>query len=88
MASWIPALDGVKAKQERGATVADVGCGHGASTIIMALAYPQSRFFGFDNHAPSINRAHRSAHEAGVADRVVFEIAGATTFPARATYDL
>ena len=54
----------------------------------MALAYPKSRFFGFDNHAPSINRAHRSAHEAGVADRVVFEIAGATTFPARATYDL
>ena len=73
VASWIPALDGVKAKLERGAAVADVGCGHGASTIIMALAYPKSRFFGFDNHAPSINRAHRSAHEAGVADRVVFE---------------
>ena len=88
VASWIPALDGVKEKLERGAVVADVGCGHGASTIIMALAYPKSRFFGFDNHAPSINRAHRSAHEAGVADRVVFEIAGATTFPARATYDL
>ena len=85
--SWIPSLDGVKEKLERGATVADVGCGHGASTIIMALAYPKSKFFGFDNHAPSINRAHRSAHEAGVADRVVFEIAGATNFPGRSKYD-
>jgi len=85
--SWIPSLDGVKEKLERGAAVADIGCGHGASTIIMALAYPKSKFFGFDNHAPSINRAHRSAHEAGVADRVVFEIAGATNFPARSKYD-
>ena len=85
--TWIPSLEGVKEKLERGATVADVGCGHGASTIIMALAYPKSKFFGFDNHAPSINRAHRSAHEAGVADRVVFEIAGSTNFPSRSKYD-
>jgi SAM-dependent methyltransferase len=88
VSSWIPALDGVKEKLERGATVADIGCGHGASTIIMALAYPKSKFFGFDNHAPSINSAHRAAHEAGVADRVIFEIAGATTFPARSKFDL
>jgi SAM-dependent methyltransferase len=86
--TWIPALDGVKQRLETGAAVADVGCGHGASTILMAQAYPKSRFFGFDNHAPSINKAHRSAHEAGVADRVVFEIAGATNFPERAKYDL
>lgn len=86
--SWIPALDEVKERLERGAMVADIGCGHGASTIIMALAYPKSKFWGFDNHAPSINRAHRGAHEAGVADRVIFEIAGATNFPERAKYDL
>jgi SAM-dependent methyltransferase len=88
VAEWIPALDGVKEKLERGAAAADVGCGHGASTIIMAQAFPRSRFYGFDNHAPSINRAHRSAHAAGVADRVIFEIAGATTFPLRERYDL
>jgi len=88
VAEWIPALEDVKEKLERGAAVADVGCGHGASTIIMAQAFPRSRFYGFDNHAPSINRAHRLGHEAGVADRVIFEIAGATTFPLRQRYDL
>ena len=85
---WIPALEGVQEKLARGAAVADVGCGHGASTIIMAQAFPRSRFYGFDNHAPSINRAHRLGHEAGVADRVIFEIAGSTTFPLRERYDL
>jgi 2-polyprenyl-3-methyl-5-hydroxy-6-metoxy-1,4-benzoquinol methylase len=85
--SWIPALDGVKEKMEKGAKVADVGCGHGASTIIMAQAFPNSRFFGFDNHCPSIERARMSAEEAGVADRVEFSCIGSTEFPG-ANYDL
>src|SRR5215470_3524065 len=70
--AWIPALDGVQAKLEAGASVADVGCGHGATTIIMAQAYPNSRFVGFDYHEPSIERARQAAVEAGVADRVEF----------------
>jgi SAM-dependent methyltransferase len=85
--SWIPALDGAEAKLVAGATVADVGCGHGASTLIMARAYPNSRFFGFDFHAPSIERARQLAAEAGIADRVVFEVASATDFPGSG-YDL
>ena len=60
VAEWIPALDGVEEKLERGAKVADVGCGHGASTIIMAEAFPNSEFFGFDYHDGSIERAHES----------------------------
>lgn len=68
--NWIPALTGIQAKLEQGGTVADVGCGYGASTIIMAQAYPNSRFFGFDNHGPSIESAREAAREAGVADRV------------------
>jgi SAM-dependent methyltransferase len=85
--SWIPALDGVKAKLEKGARVADVGCGHGASTVLMAQAYPNSYFFGFDYHGPSIDRAREAATKAGVEDRVVFEQASAKTYPARG-YDL
>jgi 2-polyprenyl-3-methyl-5-hydroxy-6-metoxy-1,4-benzoquinol methylase len=85
--SWLPALDGVVEKLERGAKVADVGCGVGASTIIMANAYPKSTFIGFDSHAGSIEMARRRAQEAGVADRVTFEVATATTFPG-ANYDL
>ena len=87
VASWIPALDGVAAKLERGASVADVGCGHGASTMIMAEAYPASQFVGFDYHEPSILHARKAAEAAGVADRVRFEVATAKTFPA-ARYDL
>src|SRR4051812_29316881 len=79
--AWLPALDGVVAKLERGARVADVGCGVGASTIIMAKAYPKSKFWGFDYHAGSIEMARQRAREAGVADRVTFEVAKATDFP-------
>ena len=85
--SWIPALDGVEARLQEGATVADVGCGHGASTILMAKAYPKARFFGFDYHGASIERAREEARKAGVDDRIVFERASAKDFPAKG-YDL
>jgi SAM-dependent methyltransferase len=84
---WIPALDGVKEKLERGAKVADVGCGHGASTVIMAAAFPESEFFGFDYHQPSIDRARTLAEEEGVADRITFEAAAAKDYPGN-DYDL
>jgi len=87
VSSWIPALDGVEAKLEAGATVADVGCGHGETTILMARAYPSSRFFGFDTHARSIELARHAAADAGVTDRVVFEVADAAAFPGTG-YDL
>jgi SAM-dependent methyltransferase len=83
---WIPALDGVQAKLEAGARVADVGCGHGASTVILAKAFPRSTFVGFDYHAPSIERARERAAEAGVGDRARFEVASAKSFPG--SYDL
>jgi 2-polyprenyl-3-methyl-5-hydroxy-6-metoxy-1,4-benzoquinol methylase len=84
---WIPALEGVQAKLQRGAVVADVGCGHGASTIIMARSYPRSHFRGFDFHAKSIAVARERAREAGVATRIAFEAAPATSF-AGDRYDL
>ncbi|TAV62522.1 class I SAM-dependent methyltransferase [Rhizobium leguminosarum] len=84
---WIPALAGVEAKLKAGASVADVGCGHGASTILMAQAYPASRFTGFDYHGPSIERAKAAAKDAGVADRVTFEQGSAAEFPGRG-YDM
>jgi SAM-dependent methyltransferase len=87
VSEWIPALDGVDAKLKNGATVADVGCGYGASTILMAQAYPKSKFYGFDYHSPSIEWAHASAVKAGVADRVTFSTAPAKTFPGK-DYDL
>jgi SAM-dependent methyltransferase len=87
VSSWLPALEGVTARLEQGAQVADVGCGYGASTIIMAQAYPNSRFVGFDNHPPSIERARRAALEAGLADRVSFEVADSTDYPGQ-DYDL
>ncbi len=78
---WIPSLDGVEEKLKAGAKVADVGCGHGASTILMAKAYPNSKFYGFDYHAKSIETARRKAEEAGVADRVTFEVAKSKEYP-------
>ncbi len=84
---WLPALDGVVEKLERGATVADVGCGHGASTVIMAQAFPNSTFTGFDYHEASIATAWARAIDAGVGDRVRFELATATQFPG-AGFDL
>ncbi|MGI8905503.1 MAG: class I SAM-dependent methyltransferase [Candidatus Sumerlaeaceae bacterium] len=84
---WIPALTGVEDKLRKGARVADVGCGHGASTIVMAQAYPNSKFMGFDYHPQSIESARTRAEEAGVADRVTFETASSKTFPGNG-YDL
>jgi SAM-dependent methyltransferase len=79
--SWIPALDAVESKLKRGARVADVGCGHGASTVLMAQAYPASTFTGFDYHQASIDTANERARKAGVADRVKFAAASAKTYP-------
>jgi SAM-dependent methyltransferase len=87
LSAWIPALDGVKAKLEAGARVADVGCGLGASTILMAKAFPRSRFWGFDSHEGSIALARKRAKDAGVADRVTFEAARSTDYPGEG-YDL
>ena len=87
VSSWIPALEGVDARLKAGAKVADVGCGHGASTIIMAQAYPKSSFVGFDYHAPSIEVARAAAKKAGVEDRVTFEVAKAKDFPGK-NYDM
>lgn len=87
VSAWLPALTGVVAKLEKGANVADIGCGHGASTVIMAQAYPKSRFTGYDSHAESIATATRRATEGGVTDRVAFETATAKAFPGR-DYDL
>jgi 2-polyprenyl-3-methyl-5-hydroxy-6-metoxy-1,4-benzoquinol methylase len=84
---WIPALDGVQAKLERGARVADVGCGHGASTVIMAKAFPASEFHGFDYHPESIERATEVAEQEGVSDRVSFQVATAKDYPGSG-YDL
>ena len=78
---WIPSVPGLQEKLKAGTVVADVGCGHGASTVIMAQAFPNSKFFGFDNHEPSIERASQSARDAGLSDRVTFEVAGSGNFP-------
>jgi 2-polyprenyl-3-methyl-5-hydroxy-6-metoxy-1,4-benzoquinol methylase len=80
VSSWLPALDGVVEKLEAGASVADVGCGHGASTILMAQAFPNSTFVGSDYHDVSISTARRRADEAGVSDRVRFEVAPAAAY--------
>jgi SAM-dependent methyltransferase len=85
--SWLPALDGVVAKLEAGGSVADLGCGHGASTILLAQAFPEASVAGFDYHPASIDIARKRAAEAGVADRVQFEVASAQDFPGSG-YDL
>jgi SAM-dependent methyltransferase len=84
---WIPALDGVKEKLEAGARVADVGCGKGASTLLMAKAFPKSTFIGFDYHDKSIGAARESAKRAGLSDRVSFEVARSKEYPG-SNYDL
>lgn len=81
VAEWIPALEGVEDKLRSGATVADVGCGHGASTVLMAQSYPNSRFVGFDYHPASVDTARKRAADAGVGDRVTFEVASAKDYP-------
>ena len=85
--AWLPALDGVVDKLEAGATVADLGCGHGASTVLMAQAFPASTFRGSDDHAASVDTARDRATAAGVGDRARFEVASAQDFPGRG-YDL
>ncbi len=85
--SWIPSLTGIEERLKSGAKVADVGCGHGASTIIMAHAFPNSAFWGFDNHPASIARAQQAAKAAGVSDRITFEVTSAADIPDN-QYDL
>jgi ubiquinone/menaquinone biosynthesis C-methylase UbiE len=87
VSSWIPSLTGVQAKLEGGAKVADVGCGKGASTILMAQAFPKSRFYGFDYHPGSLEGARESSKRAGVAERITFERASAKEYPGE-DYDL
>ncbi len=85
--SWIPALDGVRERLEAGARVADIGCGHGSSTIIMAKAFPKSTFHGFDFHEPSVEHARSRARDAGVASNTIFEVVTAKEYPGN-NYDL
>ena len=87
VAEWLPALDGVVEKLQAGAKVADIGCGHGASTVVMAQAFPASTFVGFDYHAPSISTANQRASEGGVAERVKFFEGSAKNYPGN-DYDL
>ncbi|MGB9433802.1 MAG: class I SAM-dependent methyltransferase [Candidatus Acidiferrum sp.] len=83
VSSWIPALHDVKQKLEAGARVADVGCGKGASTVLMANAFPKSQFFGFDYHDKSIEAARETAKREGLAARVTFEVAKAKEYPGK-----
>jgi hypothetical protein len=87
VSSWIPALDGLEDKLRAGARVADVGCGHGSSTLLLAAAYPASQIVGFDYHAPSVEQARKRAVDAGLADQVSFEVASAADYPGDG-YDL
>lgn len=87
VSSWIPALDGVDEKLKAGATVADIGCGHGASTLLLGESYPRSTITGFDYHRPSVEQARKRAADAGLASRVTFEVAAAADFPGT-DYDL
>jgi 2-polyprenyl-3-methyl-5-hydroxy-6-metoxy-1,4-benzoquinol methylase len=88
MANWIPALEGMEQRLKLGATVADVGCGHGASTMLMAKAFPKSRFYGFDYHSGSIEYARHVAGRDGLLDQITFEVASSKSYPANGGYDL
>jgi SAM-dependent methyltransferase len=81
VSAWIPSLDGTEEKLRKGALVADVGCGHGASTILMAKTYPKSTFIGYDYHKPSIEWARKAAREAGVSGNTSFEAAASKDYP-------
>jgi len=83
VSEWLPALDGVVERLKRGAQVADIGCGHGASTIVMAQAFPKSSFIGLDYHDASIAIARKRAAEQGVTGNIAFEVQGATEFDGR-----
>jgi SAM-dependent methyltransferase len=83
LTDWLPALDGIVDRLKAGIEVADVGCGHGHSTLLMAEAFPRSRFHGFDAHPGSIEEARRHAAESGLADRVTFEVTRAVNYPGR-----
>jgi len=83
VSNWIPALNGIETKLKSGIKVADIGCGHGASTIIMAKEYPESEFIGFDFHLDSITVARKRAREAGVENNIKFEVAESTSFPGK-----
>ncbi len=88
LSAWIPALDGVEAKLKAGGSVADIGCGHGSSTLLMARAFPSSRFHGFDYHAGSIEHARKVAADEGLAKQIAFETASAKDYPSNGGYDL
>ena len=86
--AWLPALDGVVDKLKAGASVADVGCGHGASTMLMARAFPKSRFYGFDYHSGSIEYARHLAGRDGLMDQITFEVASSKSYPRNGGFDL
>jgi SAM-dependent methyltransferase len=88
VSGWIPALDGIGEKLAKGAAVADVGCGHGASTMLMAKAFPKSRFIGFDYHSGSIEYARHVAGRDGLLDQINFEVASSKSYPVNGGYDL
>lgn len=87
VAQWLPVLDGIVEKLQAGINVADIGCGHGHSSILMAQAFPNSRFYGFDAHAQSINEARKNARAAHIDEQVHFDLATAVDYP-KQQYDL
>jgi len=88
LSSWLPALEGVVEKLKAGGTVADVGCGHGASTLLMARAFPKTKLYGFDYHSGSIEYARHVAGRDGLLDQITFEVASSKSYPANGGYDL